>query len=116
MINKLDTSDLIHFGSFGVDSGQAMVGDPCYLDNWETWDSDSDLKFEEHNLRQGEYGYLGACNATLTKGYGELGTAESVVFSTGYGDGIYPVYGKLTDDGRVAMVIIDFTNELGDDE
>jgi len=23
-------------GYFTVDSGQAMVGDPCYLDDWET--------------------------------------------------------------------------------
>ena len=23
-------------GTFGVDSGQAMVGDPCYLDQWKT--------------------------------------------------------------------------------
>lgn len=115
MINKIDTSDLIHFGSFGVDSGQAMVGDPCYLDEWKTWNSD-EMKFEDHNLVAGEYGYLGACNATLTKGYGELGLGSAVAFSTGYGDGVYPVYGKLTDDGRVAMVVIDFTGELGDEE
>jgi len=32
--------------------------------------------------------------------------------STGYGDGLYPVYVQLNDDGRVAKVIIDFEGDL----
>jgi hypothetical protein len=115
MINKLDVSKLVLAGTFGVDSGQAMIGDPCYLDTWQPWNSE-EMNFEDHNLVQGEYGYLGACNATLTKGYGTLGAANAVVMSTGYGDGLYPVYVKLTDDGRVAMAVIDFTGELEDEE
>jgi hypothetical protein len=115
MINKLDVSDLILAGTFGVDSGQAMIGDPCYLDGWEQWNSE-EMNFEDHHLVAGEYGYLGACNATLTKGYGTLGAASAVVMSTGYGDGLYPVYIKLNDDGRVAMAVIDFTGELEDEE
>jgi hypothetical protein len=49
----------------------------------------------------GEYGYLGACNATLGKGFGQLGGQNAVAFSTGYGDGLYPVYADITEDGRV---------------
>jgi hypothetical protein len=115
MINKLDVSELVYAGSIGVDSGQAMIGDPCYLDGWKPWNSE-EMKFEDHNLVPGEYGYLGACNATLTKGYGQLGAADAVVFSTGYGDGLYPVYVKLNEDGRIAMAVVDFTNELDDEE
>ena len=107
---KLD--NLIQIGSIGVDSGQAMIGDPCYLDEWEPWNDKAD-KFEDHVNKKGEYSYLGACNATLDKGYGELGIGSAVVFSTGYGDGVYPVYAEMNEDGRVARVVIEF---IGEDE
>ena len=101
--------NLTLIGEFAVDSGQAIVGDPCYLDDWKNWDRDVD-NFEDHVNKVGEYGYLGACNATLGKGFGQLGN-QAVAFSTGYGDGLYPVYAHITDDGRVGMVVIDFTGE-----
>jgi hypothetical protein len=110
---KTDQLELI--GQFAVDSGQAMVGDPCYLDEWQPWSYGEDVPFEEHKNRAGEYSYLGACNATLGKGFGELGSASSVVFSTGYGDGLYPVYAHINEDGRVGLVVIDFTGEYLDD-
>jgi len=99
-------------GHFAVDSGQAMVGDPCYLDGWELWNSNVE-KFDDHVRHKGNYSYLGCANATLDKGYGELGGAKSVVFSTGYGDGYYPVYAEINKDGRVARVVIEF---IGEDE
>jgi hypothetical protein len=109
-------TELEYIGSFAVDSGQAMVGDPCYLDEWQKWDSET-TNFEEHTNKGGEYGYLGACNATLTNSYGTLGAASSVVFNTGYGDGLYPVYAKFNEDGRISMVVIDFEDNVeGEDE
>ena len=101
-------TDLIYAGSFAVDSGQAMVGDPCYLDEWDT------NKNEEWNIegKKGQYSYHGASATTIEHSYGELGVANAVVFSTGYGDGVYPVYVKLNDDGRVAMVVIDFEGDI----
>ena len=104
---KVDNLQLI--GEFAVDSGQAIVGDPCYLDEWQKWDGE--VPFDEHVNKKGEYGYLGACEATLNQGYGVLGSASAVAFSTGYGDGLYPVYAQINDDGRVALVVIDFTGE-----
>ena len=104
---KVDNLTLI--GEFAVDSGQAIVGDPCYLEDWKPWNSEVD-NFEDHVNKVGEYGYLGACNATLGKGFGQLGN-QAVAFSTGYGDGLYPVYANITEDGRVGMVVIDFTGE-----
>ena len=101
---------MTYIGSFSVDSGQAMVGDPCYLDEWQPWDSDKQ-QFEEHKKSKGQYSYLGACEATLSDGYGELGVATAVVFSTGYGDGVYPVYAEINEDGRVAKIVIDFVGE-----
>ena len=40
-------------GQFAVDSGQAMVGDPCYLDEWKNWDSEVD-NFESHANKVGD--------------------------------------------------------------
>jgi hypothetical protein len=101
-------TDLIYAGSFAVDSGQAMVGDPCYLDGWDT------NKNEEWNLegKENQYSYQGASATTIANNYGELGIANSVVFNTGYGDGVYPVYVKLNDEGVVSMVVIDFEGDI----
>jgi hypothetical protein len=101
-------------GRFAVDSGQAMIGDPCYLDDWKKWDRDVN-KFEEHVDKVGEYGYLGACNATITNGYGELNQGSSVVFNTGWGDGVYPVYADIDDEGVIRSVTINFANDEDED-
>jgi len=39
---------------------------------------------------------------------------SAVVFSTGYGDGVYPVYVQMNEDGRVSKVVIDFEGELNE--
>jgi hypothetical protein len=95
-------------GYFTVDSGQAMVGDPCYLDDWDT------NKNEEWNIegKAGDYSYHGASATTIANSYGELGHAKAVVFNTGYGDGMYPVYVELNDENRVSTVIIDFEGTI----
>ena len=111
-MNATTIKDLVYAGSFCVDSGQAMVGDPCYLDKWQVWEN-TPFEPEKH---EGEYGYLGACNATLNNNFGEIGNSSAVVFSTGYGDGVYPVYVQLNSDGRVSKVVIDFDGEIGDEE
>lgn len=111
-MNTITLKDLEYAGSFAVDSGQAMVGDPCYLDGWDTNSND------EWNLegKKGEYSYHGVSARTLEDSFGQVGAASAVAFSTGYGDGLYPVYVKLNDDGRVGMVIIDFDGDLDPDD
>ena len=108
-MNTID-DDLIYAGSFSVDSGQAMVGDPCYLDDWDNntndeWDTEGKI---------GEYSYHGVCATTNEQKYGSVGNGKAVAFSTGYGDGLYPVYVKLNADNRVSMVIIDFEENIKD--
>jgi len=110
---KIDTKDFTYLGSFSVDSGQAIIGDPCYLDEWKNWDDKE--PFDNHPQHQGEYGYLGSCNATLTEGFGNLGLANACAFTTGYGDGIYHVYGEL-DGNRILKIFIDFDMQHDDDE
>ena len=99
-------------GYFTVDSGQAMVGDPCYLDDWDT------NKNEEWNLegKAGDYSYHGASATTIANSYGELGHAKAVVFNTGYGDGMYPVYVELNGDNRVSKIILDFEGKVNLDK
>ena len=103
---KLDL-ELHYAGMIAIDSGQAMVGDPAYLDNWDT------NKNEEWNIegKEGQYSYHGASATTQENGYGALDIGKAIVFNTCYGDGVYPVYVKLNDDGRVSMVVIDFEGE-----
>jgi hypothetical protein len=39
--------DLEFAGEFSVDSGQAMVGDPCYLYDWDT---SANVDFDENSI------------------------------------------------------------------
>jgi hypothetical protein len=102
-------NDLVFAGEFSVDSGQAMVGDPCYLYDWDT---SANVDFDDNSI-VGEYSYNGVSATTVKNNFGTIGIHKAVAFSTGYGDGLYPVYVKLNEDGRVSMVVIDFE---GDDE
>jgi hypothetical protein len=100
--------DLELAGYVGVDSGQVIVGDPCYLNEWDT---NQDEPFSTLD-QKGLYSYMGACEATLSDdGFGSLNNGLAVALSSGYGDGNYPVYVKRNDDGRIALAIIDFTGE-----
>lgn len=97
-------------GHVWVDSGQMMLGDPCYLSDWQG----QTVAFD----RPGEYSYAGACTATTSNelagiiGTDQRGSAEGMaaVFSTGYGDGTYPVEVTYR-DGRVMSVTIVFDQE-----
>lgn len=109
----IDTKEMTYVGSFAVDSGQAIVGDPCYLDEWENWDNNE--PFDNHAQKKGQYGYLGSCGVTLAEGYGILGIGKAVAFTTGYGDGYYPVYAQFNDDGRITKIVIDFEDEEVED-
>lgn len=103
--------DLQFAGAFAVDSGQAIIGDPCYLSDYDPNTN------EEWNLegKEGQYSYQGISATTLSKNFGEVGGNSAVALSTGYGDGMYPVYVKLDDDNRVVLAVIDFNGELNDD-
>jgi hypothetical protein len=112
MKTNVKIDNLIEAGWFSVDSGQAMVGDPCYLDGWKTNEG------EEWNLegKIGDYSYHGASATTIDNSYGELGIGNAVVFNTGYGDGYYPVYVQMNDDGRISKVVIDFEGNLDEED
>ena len=99
-------------GTFGVDSGQVLIGDPCYLRDFDNDDYDG-----KPDINQiGAFSYSGSCNTTrqiesagtLT---GPFGVDAAVVASTGYGDGVYEVFATYTDDKRIAKLEIIFIKE-----
>ena len=99
-----------YIGSFGVDSGQVLIGDPCYL---KDWDNNDGVEFNKYPEYAGKYSYLGSCNATLENETqaGELGGFLAVVATTGYGDGMYPVYATYNSDNRISKITIEFEQE-----
>lgn len=102
-------------GHCGVDSGQIMFADPCYVSDFKFEDEfTADLKPDTRG--QYPFTYNGASSATCSeKSAGQLGNSTAVVMSSGWGDGCYPVYVKFDDDGRVASATIVFDGE-DDDE
>jgi hypothetical protein len=97
-------ADKVLLGNFAVDSGQVMIGDPCYLDDFKNDD------YKEDGV-QNDYSYSGVCATTTTKeNGGELsvnGVSLAVVSSTGMGDGVYPVY-AIKENGRIKEITIKF--------
>ena len=95
-------------GIAGVDSGQMSIVDQSALDSWDSSESD-DFAPEDH---EGAFSYLGACNAILYRESGG-GVLDGLmaVSSTGMGDGAYPVYVGLDENGNSVAVRIDFLED-----
>lgn len=97
-------------GHVAVDSGQVMIGDPCYLSEWT--DNNGDFTPGENY----DFSYRGACNATLSDdGYGVLNftfgsghPGAALACGTRWGDGQYPVTAEFDKDGRVISLTITF--------
>lgn len=107
-------------GHCGVDSGQIMFADPCYVKDFrmemdeEGGEFTTELKPDERGSYP--FTYNGACSATCSEtSAGQLGNSTAVVMSSGWGDGCYPVYVKYDDDGRVASATIVFSDEDEDE-
>jgi len=104
-------------GEVGVDSGQILICDPCYINSeWTPGKKDEDI-FNKKN--KGQFSYSGCCLETCDTedlggqlNYKKGHAGAGVAVSSGYGDGCYPVYAIYNSDGRVSKLIIDF-NENG---
>ena len=90
-------------GEIGVDAGLCWLGDPCYIlgedaseQPTKTWNEFCDLlgKKEKKGVAQWQY----------KTGHDGLG----VTVSTGYGDGVYPVFIRRNADGRISAVKVVF--------
>ena len=114
---NLDNCEQI--GHIGVDSGQMMLLDPCYVDS--IWDKADDLPVSIDMEPTETVDYNGACSATLSvKKSGILGRGIAAVCATGFGDGQYPVYVEFSDEGewgrRVKSMTIVFIDDSEQDD
>jgi len=103
-------------GQVGVDAGMVMVGDPCYLDKFTDHEYD-DAKVEAQKASgKYDYSYSGACAATLSNNSaGQLGRGDAVAVSSGYGDGVYPVYATYNHEGRIVKLEVIFDADSDED-
>jgi len=144
-------------GRVGVDSGQILICDPCYIDSsWRREDFVDDRRYRhegtgdvlvygkdfkdyEEKLKvydktmnemmqasevyelpprpaKNVFSYNACCIATSTEnGFGEIDEGTAVVTSSGYGDGLYPVY-AIVEGGRVKKIWVDFFDDGEEDE
>jgi hypothetical protein len=91
-MSKSKKPEWIQLGVVGVDSGQLLIVDPCYLSKLKSYDAilkarDFPGKIESFTQLHYDKGHVG------------LGT----VFNSGLGDGVYKVYGKFRDCGVLGM-------------
>src|SRR3990172_506254 len=93
-------------GEVGIDSGQLLLINPCYIDGEEELDDLGKSGTYEECSRLTLSGQGGQLNYRL--GHPGLG----VVSRTGRGDGLYPVYAEMMDTGdgrlRVKRLVVEF--------
>jgi len=124
MQNNYENDSWEYIGSIGVDSGQMMLSDPCYVKDFADDNDDAEgvMKLMEA-IKDGSddsYSYIGACSQSNTPQQAgvlvnDIGAELGVVCHSGFGDGVYPVFVKRHDfgnnDTRVVEMKIEFVNE-----
>lgn len=99
----MENNDWIKVGEIRVDAGLCWVGDPCYCVTpdadehpTQTWNEFCDKlqTIEKRGVAQWNY----------KSGHRGLG----VTVSTGYGDGVYPVFIRRNANGRISAVKVVF--------
>lgn len=114
----------VKIGEVPVDSGQVFIVDPCYVLRGE-------VEFDDNGNVTNNTAYSRACAASMGEAQagpfragvdvnirGEAITVpDAVCTSTGYGDGMYPVYVEYEDCGswgrRIKSITVEF---ISDDE
>ena len=95
-------------GYCGVDSGQLIITDPCYLDSFA---NDNFEECDENDI--GEYSYSGCCSTTLSSKCGgqlvnKIGAPIGCAVAGWGGDGRFPVFAEIGSDGMVKKIVIEF--------
>lgn len=105
MCKKIVNKVLI--GQVGVDSGQLMICDPCYIDSqWIPEEESSDDKRAKN-----EFSYNGCCETNgnnenqLNYKMGHVGAG--ITFSNFGGDGMYNVYAVMDNNRNIKRVVIE---------
>lgn len=97
-----------YIGFVGVDSGQVLLVDPCYLGKYIM-----DRPNDKDPSEQPKLKYSDICAVTGSKGGGQIHydlghPGAGVVLGTAYGDGTYPVQVKRNKSGRIIEARIIF--------
>ena len=106
----------LKIGAVDVDSGQIMITDPCYLDDYRPDEfTTADQKRLPSDVDPAEFSYSAACVLTSNPpGHGMLFRGGVVVTATQCGDGSYPVFARFS-GSEIAMVAVRF-DLAADDE
>ena len=114
-----------YIGTIGVDSGQMMLADPCYVKDFADDNSDAEgvMKLMEA-MKDGSdnsFSYIGACSQSNTPQQAgvlvnDIGAEMGVVCSSGFGDGGYPVYVKRHDFGEWGKRVVEMKIEIVNEE
>ena len=91
-------------GVIGVDSGQIIVCDPCYIDS--SWEKE---EYDEDNAKY-NFSYNACCKKQMGQLNFDAGHAGvAVVTPSGFGDGLYPVIATIDkNSGRVKSLRVEF--------
>jgi hypothetical protein len=92
-------------GEIGVDAGLCWIGDLCYVLHADPAPKAIGKDWDEFcDILHADAKYPTSMQFNYDLGHPGLG----VVVSTGYGDGVYPVYAEFNDEGRIAAVTVEF--------
>jgi hypothetical protein len=120
---KRPYQEVKHIGDVCVDSGQIIITDPCrmeeldYLKSCVTKRFDLDMKYMAGNGHwpRRKYTRLGMKELQTREIRDDVrnstwgqGAPIAVVATSGWGDGVYPVFAELDDKGGVLSLTIDF--------
>lgn len=135
IVEATTEDEIVPIGNVGVDSGQLLICDPCYIDSeWKDeelsmkeilifpdgkevectradkiWFKNIDdinkgkIKVKSSIKTKSNFSYAACCERTLSeKGFGQLNyklghPGVGVVSTSGWGDGVYPVFAAVRD-------------------
>lgn len=112
-------SEIVKLGVVGVDSGQLVICDPCYLED-EFLSTASNEDLEQGTV--GEFSRRGIFKVTTSPSQGgqlnyRMGhEGVAVAFMSGFGDGTYDVFAEIVDAGAWGKRIKKVWVELITDE
>jgi hypothetical protein len=110
--SSYDESKLYKIGSFAVDAGLCWIGDPCYILHKKEEDNPKSLGNNWHDFVAPINDHFISQSFTFDHGGEGLG----ILTKTAYGDGVYSVFAKMTKEGLIRQIIIDFENYDFDEE
>ena len=95
-----------YLGNVGVDSGTMMLSDPSYVSSYEKVSDDAFMEaLTKPDPKINPYSSVGTLHQTLGENQfggvlvNDIGAEMGAVCSTGFGDGVYPVFIKTADCG-----------------